>query len=262
MRGTSWTAVHGLGGLIVISAALVACGGSDVNVTRIQSIGESRIADEDDVRFLLDRLENGVEEERLSAAWALGQTGRTDKLDALAQAASEDPSSDVRINAIASLDLLGGEAAEASLFEFLDDEDEAIRAAALRGLADSSSPEIVPRVGPLLADGGAATRALAVDVLGRSGNPDAVPYLEDAADNPDPDIRSRVAFGLGKLRDPSATATLIPMLEDEQWEVRANAAQALGMIGDPDARPAIEPLTDDPNSMVRQAAEAALDKLP
>ena len=238
-----------------------ACGDTDSNVVLIQKIGEGRVADEEDVRFLLDRLEHGNAEERLSSAWALGQTGRTDALPQLTRAAEDDPSTDVRINAIGSIDLLSGATFAPSLIELLDDENDQIRAAALRGLADSPGVEIVDKVGPLLVDGGDATRALAADVLGSSGDPRAIAFLVQVADDADFDVRTRVAFALGKLRDPASVPTLVAMLDDESWEVRANAVQALGMIGDSAARVSVEPLTDDPNSMVRQVAEATLEKL-
>jgi len=251
-----------LSGVIVGTPVLLtSCNGADSNVVLIQKIGEGRVADEEQVRFLLERLEEGNVEERVSAAWALGQTGRTDALPELTRAATDGSNSDVRINAIASIDLLGGETAAPALLGFLEDEDEQVRAAALRGLADSPNPEVVSRVGPLLVDGGDATRSLAVDVLGSCGSPEAIPFLAQAADDADFDVRTRVAFAMGKLRDPTALPTLVAMLDDERWEVRANAVQALGMIGDRSARSAVEPLTDDPNSMVRQTADAALEKL-
>jgi HEAT repeat protein len=261
----AWSSVVGvlvLGGAIVGTIALLAsCKGDDSNVVLIQKIGEGRVANEEQVRFLLERLDQGSVEERVSAAWALAQTGRTDALPELTRAATDDPNSDVRINAIASIDLLGGETATPALLDFLEDEDEQVLAAALRGLADSPDPELVPKVGPLLVDGGDVTRALAVDVLGSCGNPEAIPFLAQVADDADFDVRTRVAFAMGKLRDPSALPTLVAMLDDERWEVRANAVQALGMIGDRSTRSAVEPLTNDPNSMVRQTADAALEKL-
>ena len=251
-----------LGAVIVGPILLLASGKeADRNVVLIQRIGEGRVADEDDVRFLLERLAQGNFEERLSAAWALGRTGRTDALPAVTRSATDDPNPDVRVNAIASLDLLGGETVETALLDFLEDEDEQVRAAALLGLAGSPNAEVVSKVGPLLVDGGGGTRALAVDVLGSSGSPEAIPFLAQAADDPDEDVRSRVAFALGKLRNPGAIPTLVAMLDDERWEVRANAVQALGMIGDLSTRSTVERLTDDPNSMVRQAADATLAKL-
>jgi len=227
----------------------------------LQALGEHAADSDTDLQFMLERLQNGNEAERVSAAWALGQSGRSDAAPELLRAAREESDTSVRVNAIASLAALGGPEIEEDLLGFLDDADAEIQAAGLRGLADEQFAGAAARVGQVLAEN-AELRGAAADVLGIMGNPKAVPYLQQAADDAEEDIRARVAFALGKLGDPQAVPTLIRLLEDPQWSVRANAAQALGMLGDSSARQALEGIRDDPNSSVRAASEAALEGLP
>ena len=226
----------------------------------LQALGELASDSDKDVQFMMERLENGNEPERLTAAWALGQSGRADAVPQLLRAAREESDTSVRMNAIASLAALGGAEIEQDLLGFLDEADAEIQAAALRGLADEKFAGAAARVGQLLVEN-VGLRDTAADVLGKMGNPDAVPFLQQAADDTDADVRTRIAFALGKLGDPQAVPTLIDLLQDPQWSVRANAAQALGMIGDSSAQNALGGMRRDPNSSVRDASEAALEKL-
>ncbi len=227
----------------------------------LQALGEEAARSDADLQFMLERLRNGNGAERVSAAWALGQSGRSDAVPELLRAAREESDTGVRINAIASLGTLGGPEIEQDLLGFLDDADPEIQAAGLRGLADEKFAGAAARVGQVLVEN-VELRGAAADVLGIMGSPEAVPFLQQAADDAEEDIRARVAFALGKLGDPQAVPTLIGLLEDPQWSVRANAAQALGMLGDSSARQALEGTRDDPNSSVRAASKAALEKLP
>ncbi len=227
----------------------------------LQALGEHAADSDNDLQFMLERLENGNGPERVSAAWALGQSGRADAVPQLLRAAREESDTDVRINVIASLAALGGPEIERDLVGFLDDADAEIQAAGLRGLAHEKFAGAASRVGQLLLEN-VELRSTAADVLGTLGNPEAVPFLLQAADDAEEDVRTRIAFALGKLGDAQAVPTLIDLLHDQQWSVRANAAQALGMIGDSSAREALEGTRNDPNSSVRAASDAALEKLP
>jgi len=227
----------------------------------LQALGDQNAGGDKDIQFMLERLENGNEAERVSAAWALGRSGRADAVPQLLLAARDASNTNVRINAIASLAALGGPQIEQDLLDFLDDADAEVRAAGLRGLADERFRGAAERVGRLLLEH-AALRGPAADALGRMGNREAVPYLQQAVQDADEDVRTRIAYALGKLGDKHAVSTLIDLLKDEQWTVRANAAQALGMIGDSSARQALRGLHNDRNSSVRDASEAALEKLP
>lgn len=227
----------------------------------LQSLGEHEADSDQDIQFMLERLETGNQAERISAGWALGRSGRAEAIPGLLRAAREDADTAVRINAIGSMAALGGPEIESDLVGFLYDADAEVQSAGLRGLADAKFAGATAQVGRVLLEN-LKLRGLAVDVLGRMGNPEAISYLRQAVDDTDEDVRTRIAFALGKLGDAGGVPVLVGLLQDEQWTVRANAVQALGMIGDSAAREAIEKLLDDPNSAVRSASEAALEKLP
>jgi hypothetical protein len=231
------------------------------DILLLQNLGERRASAEDDIRFMLDRLENGVMEERASAAWALGQSGRGDVLPQLLEASRDDSDVSVRINAIVAVAELGGKEIQADLVGFLADRDFEIQRAALRGLADKRFAGAAETIGQFMLDN-EPLRGIAADVLGNMGNVAALPVLQQTATDPQEDVRSRVAHALGKLGDRRAVPTLIEMLDDQRWPVRANAAQSLGMIGDPGARPSLEKARNDPNTQVRAEVEAALQRLP
>lgn len=234
---------------------------ADAANTRMQGLGDSGIAADEDYVFLLERLERGAIEERINAAWALGRVGRADAVPKLLGAAREDSDTSVRINAIASLADLGGADVGPVLQEFLLEDDPEIRSAGLRALADARFAASAQSVAGLLADTEVTVRLMAAEALGGMGNADVVPALLELRADPDAEVRTRVAFSLGKLRDAAAVTGLIEMLDDESWEVRANAAQALGSIGDPRARDPLKSLLEDPHTQVRGVAEMALDKL-
>jgi HEAT repeat protein len=230
-------------------------------ILNLQLLGEQRASNEQDIRFMLDHLENGTMEARASAAWALGRSGRGDVLPQLLEVARDDSDVSVRINAIVAVAELGGKEIQADLVGFLEDRDLEIQRAALRGLADKRFAGAAETIGQFMLDN-EPLRGMAADVLGNMGNVAALPVLRQTASDPQEDVRSRVAHALGKLGDRRAVPTLIEMLDDQRWAVRANAAQSLGMIGDPVARPSLEEARNDPNTQVRAAAEAALQKLP
>ena len=232
----------------------------DDGILLLQNLGERRASNEEDIRFMLDHLESGAMEERASAAWALGRSGRGDVLPQLLEASRDDSDVNVRINAIVAVAELGGREIQADLVGFLADRDLEVQRAALSGLADERFAGAAEEIGRFMLEN-EPLRGMAADVLGNMGNVAAFPVLQQTATDPQEDVRSRVAHALGKLGDRRAVPTLIEMLDDQRWPVRANAAQSLGMIGDPGARPSLEKTRNDPNTQVRAAAEAALQKL-
>jgi len=225
----------------------------------LQALGDQRANSEEDVRFMLDHLQDGSAGERISAAWALGRSGRGDVMPQLVEASREDADDNVRINAIIAVGELGGEEVEDDLIEFLGDRNPDVRSAALRALASERYPGAVEAVGKLML-GDETLRGTAVDALGNMGNVEALRFLEQVAADPQEDVRSRTAHAMGKLGDRAAVPILSEMLADQRWTVRANAVQALGKLGDPSIRPALERMLKDPNTQVRATAEAALQR--
>ena len=220
---------------VVAAALLLGCGGDEQaaheRVSRIQSIGENEGGSEEEIRFLLDRLENGNAEERTGAAWALGRSGGADAVEPLSRAAQQDSDTYVRINAIKALTRFSPDVVGDVLVKHLAADGEEIQAEALKALGTDRYALEYHAVGALCKSESAAIRSIAADTLVRMGNAEALSYLEPMTSDPDKEVRNIVAFALGKLGDDTTIALLAPMLQDEEWEVRANAALALGRIG-------------------------------
>lgn len=257
--------------LTILTAAallLAGCAGGtgkpdqeEKNIARLELIGQRKLAEPADIEFLLQRLGEGSSEERMVAAWAIGETGTHEGSAPLIDAARNDADTPVRVNAIAALGKLDTPEVLPALTALLDDPEEEILLATLRSLAAQRFAPAAGAVGALYETAGPAVRGMAVGTLSRMQDAAALPHLVRALAEEDADLRGQAAFGLGKLGDSSAVQPLAPLLQDASWEVRANAVQALGMIGDSSARGLIEPLADDPNSQVRAVAEMALEKL-
>lgn len=253
----------GVGMLRIVSALLAEQ--QQLLATRsdaLNRIGTGGLASATDVTFMLEALGSETVEERLLAAWALGETGTTQAVSRLVDLARSDPDASVRLNAVGAAVKLGGSEIESLLVDCLEDSDAAVRAAALHGLADARFAAAAPVVAMGSSDPDPEVRANVVDALGRMASPAVVPELIVALGDREANVRARTAFALGRIGDARAVDALLGGLQDASWEVRANAAQALGMIGEQRARAALTERLDDPNDQVRIAARRALARIP
>lgn len=234
---------------------------ADENVVIIQDFVKVGTVDAQAGDFILERLREGSLEERVSAAWALGELEVAGASAALMTAIREDGEAYVKINAARSLGTAGGEGAGELLVSLLDQDDDNLRAAALVALGGDSIPlmcdAVCSRI-PRLSDD---LRHQAVDLLATRAEPCALPCLVERADDPMAEIRSLVGFGLGRIGSSEGLDPLIRLIEDENHMVRANAAQAMGMIGDPAARPYLEAARKDEYGVVQDAVKEALPKI-
>ncbi|HEY8183290.1 MAG TPA: HEAT repeat domain-containing protein, partial [Thermoanaerobaculia bacterium] len=136
--------------------------------------------------------------------------------------------------------------------------------------AETSGPEIVEKLLPLIASGDAATRSAVMKILVGLQQPNVVvrdyiqfakslapfvrervleslrafgtdlidPVIELLAD-PDEDIRAAAVAVASTFDDPRVVPATINLLRDEDWWIRIAAADALGTLKDPRA---VEPL--------------------
>ena len=233
-------------------------------LAELRAIGSGAGNSDAQVKFLCQALEDGDAEQRAVAAWALGETGRSDVLSRLEAAARDDPDATVRLNCVAALAAVGGSGSEQALLEFLESDDAEIRTVAFGALREAGYGLSVARIAGAVESPDPEARALAADALGDAESgplDDRLPLLEALARDDAEDVRSRAAFALGRARDPSGLPALYRLFEDERWEVRANAVQAVGMIGEPSARGRLESMLEDPQARVVWAAERALQRL-
>lgn len=234
---------------------------ADENVVIIQNFVNAGAVDAQGGEFILERLREGGLEERVSAAWALGELEVAGASAALMTAIREDEETYVKINAARALGNAGGEGAGELLVSLLDEADDNLRAAALVALGGDSIPLMCDAVCgriPRLSDD---LRHQAVDLLATRAEPCALPCLVERAGDPMAEVRSLVGFGLGRIGSSDGLGALIRLIADEDPMVRANAAQALGMIGDPAARPHLEAARKDEYGVVQDAVKEALPKI-
>ncbi len=145
--------------------------------------------------------------------------------------------SDLRMKAVEGLVKKHTAAAQALLVRALDDEDKAVRRAALDSLVDA----------------------------------DALPALTRALDNAHPDVRLRAAKALARHGDPKAFAPLLSLAtapEPEEKERQADwlklaesALDGLGELGDPAVLPHLIPSLDSPHAVLRKEAAMALARV-
>lgn len=113
------------------------------------------------------------------------------------------------------------------------DVDPGVRAAAIRGLANHASPDLVPLV---------------------------VEHMKD----PDVGVRIEAARGLQRLHNPVAIPALLDALDpvkEEETQVRAQAAEALGQYGEGRVVDALIKALDDENLAINLATVSSLRTL-
>lgn len=197
---------------------------------------------------------------RQFAAAGLANYDHLDFLDDLLAAAADDPSVDVRVEAVNALesfttaidmDLLPPQDVRhvrQVLNAILDDGKAApdIRAAALStAAADPDMPGIDDRARQYLASGDADLRIGAIRAIGRTGESGWMSTLESALRGSDADERQAAAWALGAMQNPAAVPWLtMAAREDGEHPVRMEAIVALGSIGGRQAANALSTLRE------------------
>lgn len=98
-------------------------------------------------------------------------------------------------------------------------------------LGQMKSPQVVPGLALILAEGEPTLRAKAAEALGENGDPLALEYLLVALHDSAEAVRVRAARALGQLGSAEAAAVLDQIRrEDPSWRVQSGAAEALATI--------------------------------
>ena len=148
---------------------------------------------------------------------------------------------DLRMKAVEGLIKKHTATAQALLVRGLDDEDKAVRRAALDSLVDADA---LPALTRALDNAHPDVRLRAAKALARHGDPKALAPLIALATGPEPEEKERQAGwlvlaesaldGLGELGDPAALLHLIPALDSPHGVLRREAALALARVSTPD----------------------------
>jgi hypothetical protein len=160
--------------------------------------------------------------------------------------------------------LLGGCGPEAAphLLALLDDEDPAVRIAAISGLGRLRERRAVELLVGFLGGSDEALRVASARALGRIGDPRATGPLVALLSVREVAVRGAAAQALGRLGDAGAVEPLAAALGDWSLLVRESAAVSLGMLADRRAIPALEKLSArEGQTSAGQEARAALEKI-
>jgi HEAT repeat protein len=137
---------------------------------------------------------------RATAAKLLGDLRAVEATPVLARLLIEDPDPIVRQRCAESLRALGGEQAERSLFEALEDPTKQVRLAALEGAIALNPAGGFDRLALLvLQDPEWEVRARAASALGLTGRSEAKPLLGQALEDPNEFVRAAAARALEQL---------------------------------------------------------------
>lgn len=137
-----------------------------------------------------------------------------------------------RQSLVQALSMLGHKSAEKVLVSVLEDEDGAVRMAALQGLArlGCRCPE---ELRPLLSDRSMGVRREAARALGASKSRGLGKVLIAAAKSEgEPEVRAELLVAVGRLQDMSQAAAVASFLSHSSESTREAATRALCLLGD------------------------------
>ena len=249
--------------------------------SKLHQFGEAAIAP------LLEALEQGSEELRYGAVWAIGRVHNSFLGAMLSPVALEpcikllnsDESARVRLSALNTLIALADNADHTPIsqafIQALGADQEQIRAEAARWLGQFANPEALEPLHDMLINDpsvlgrGRAAYALAyiepgLNTLSLTGEI-GVDALLTALSDTERGVRLRAIWALGQLKSGKAIKSLTNILEkegDEYYLEKRKAAEALGQIGDKSAVEALVTVLQTENHAgVRSSAVEALGEL-
>lgn len=110
-----------------------------------------------------------------------------------------------------------------------------LRAAALESFGGRSLPWVADAIGESYNDDDRALRLAAVRAMGDSADDRWLEYLFEQLHSDDPEFRYAAVLSCGLIASEDAVEPLAPLLEDEDSEVVLAAISALGEVGGDDA---------------------------
>jgi len=177
---------------------------------------------------LLDTLAAGGEEERETAALALGQFGAEAVEPLAVMLAACD--ADARWWAARALAEVGSADAVQALVGALADDEADVRACAALALGRIGDGAAAPALAVHLADESAFVAGIAADALSMIGQPAAEALTGMLADE-NPHVRLLAVRALTRIKSPEAIGPLFSLLEDPSYLVRYYAQDALEALG-------------------------------
>lgn len=182
--------------------------------------------------FLMRLLLGTSHDQRRAALLALGALGAGEALDAVRFALADEEQS-VRAEAVRTLGKLkgkdGGSVGVPALLEVVQEErDPQVSLTALRALGESSDPRALPVLGPLVRSNDARVAVAAVEALARHADPRRLSSLFDGLHHAEPEVVKAAMLAIAAEPDPRVVVHLGACLDQSAWDVRRLAADLLG----------------------------------
>lgn len=195
------------------------------------------------------------------------QSAKPELADNSAIAATAEPAIDwtrimfPELTRIAELEHESAVMALAELTPMLDNDDPAVRRAAIEAIGDMTIPAILPIVSLGLRDPNPQVRVAAIEALvareDRSGATAVEPLIHDSAR----EVRLAAIDALAELEADSAVHALASLLADQDPLIRHRAVLALGDIGGAGAISYLAQARYDADATIRWDAESILAEL-
>ena len=212
---------------------------------------------------LLD-LAEPFEQDRMRALAKLTRTEDVRILPAVGRVLMEDPSPQVRVEAVSTLrEVWHANNARYLIPAMKNDLAHEVRHWAARALGKHKVTQAIPElIDAFHRDRHGNARYGIVIGLMRMNDKRANPVLIEALSDSDVHTRNQAAVALGFYPEKAALEPLKRMLAKDTYNLaRANAAEALGKIGQKEAMPALKKALNDKEFVVRQKAIIGLGDL-
>jgi HEAT repeat protein len=206
----------------------------------------------------------------------LERSGDVEKLTELLEESEKETVRARAAEILGNLDEPGEQGIDA-LVDAMNDEGEAVRAAAIDALTQQEAVEaLMQGLGQDVPDGGATwaqaeqfvqglqsrtpeLRMASANVLGLLGVEDSArPLAQQLQQEEHVGVRARIARALGRVEEPSVTNVLVDCLHEEHLKVRREAAESLGRLTTEESLRGLLSVVDDEQEAMRRTAVSSL----
>ena len=162
---------------------------------------------------------------------------------------------------VAELENQPVDAALVELLPMLDDDDPAVRVAALEAVGDMTTPSVLPVLSMALSDPDPRVRVVALEALAAHQAKAVVGSIEPYLYDEDPEVRLAAIETLSDLEAETAVHSLAGLLSDPEAPIRQQAVTALGDIGGENAVMYLLQARYDPEPGIRANVANILSEL-
>ncbi len=218
------------------------------------------LADENEIDFLFDGLEDRYSDVREAAMGALIVVGTPRVVSRFTKDLHHEDLERQRL-AVSALGMIGDADVVGPLLGAVNHPDASVRKLAVVSLGRIKSVTDLQPLVLALSDESPAVRKAAVTALIEVRGPMAVSDIRVLLDDVDVWVRFHTINAIGELGIENHAGYLLPHLDDDQDIIRIAAAKALAKVDCQDAIPRLRQLGGDKNDDVVKAAQAAMSQL-